>query len=219
MYNPVNGRWLSRDPLALSDTPEIAYSHNYTSNKMQAILAPYVYVENNPILHTDPSGLATDDCGDEPTKPTKPTPFPLPKNKGTCYGFCVSGPKSTGAEIKIEWNLTSFTQDPNNSSFVCPVAKTLKEGVEMLSKRFNDAQSPDKKNPVGKKAGWGFNLCGSCKCDWESGTNMELGKRYQVTFNKTIVGQVQGIFQCKYTISWMIIITVVNGILVISPCV
>jgi RHS repeat-associated protein len=44
-YDPVIGRFTSRDPLA----------HLYPA------ASPYVYVLNNPLLHTDPTGMAIDD--------------------------------------------------------------------------------------------------------------------------------------------------------------
>jgi RHS repeat-associated protein len=62
MYNPVVGRWISRDPLGQSDGgPEVVYSHEYVTNRMRAVLEPYAYVRNNPLNMVDPSGMVADE--------------------------------------------------------------------------------------------------------------------------------------------------------------
>jgi len=59
IYNPVVGRWFSRDPLKKPDGgAEVAYMHEYLANWMSAVLEPYRYVTKNPVILVDPSGLA-----------------------------------------------------------------------------------------------------------------------------------------------------------------
>jgi RHS repeat-associated protein len=64
IYDPAIGRFLSRDPIIRD------------ADFSQA-LNPYSYVSNNPLSHSDPSGLEEGGCEDDPPRPMGPdTPAP-----------------------------------------------------------------------------------------------------------------------------------------------
>lgn len=56
MYSPQLGRFLSRDPL-VEGQPDIFYDNNWFGDRLTAMRNLYGYANNNPVNHTDPSGL------------------------------------------------------------------------------------------------------------------------------------------------------------------
>ena len=75
MYDADLGRFVSRDP--------IGYERD---------LALYVYVTDNPVLHTDPSGMVTEVS--DTTPPDKPIGGWNLANIATCYELCVASNKT-----------------------------------------------------------------------------------------------------------------------------
>jgi RHS repeat-associated protein len=65
-YDPELGRWLSEDPLlSLVRQPGPAFLRRQLVFSSALSLRAYTYVENSPVLFTDPSGLAPSNCGND----------------------------------------------------------------------------------------------------------------------------------------------------------
>lgn len=75
-YETTTGRWKSRDPIAGFLDASRLPSDRHVSSQLQSVMAPYTYVGNMPIRHSDPSGLVV-------------TRVPTPKEKvDACKDEC-----------------------------------------------------------------------------------------------------------------------------------
>ena len=141
MYNPVVGRWISRDPISDVTNPQIVYTHEYVAEQLQRDHV-YAYARNNPVKYIDPSGLHVAICSLE---------FAGPTGRGPQRSWFPTRNRNEVMTVVTNYGVVIDEEQCGTIEFGVTVSAFSRNKCQTGSKRLiNNAGGVDKTKPVAK---------------------------------------------------------------------